>query len=839
MIQSAYILPLNEVFPWGRAKPYVQSDGMSVVNLPVAVDVAAYRRRDQELSFRDIIMASLVAKIAIKAGEVWQFKASRPVLPAVTDAELEAVAADTAPVSVVGAVDHVENSSVPKDGIATDRQLYARDVTLYEALRSICDIYGLEDLAQLAEVGQDDAWSIADGIAQKLACVGFNIPLSVKLLKDPDCDLAERDNQLATYVAQLQEALSGLFARATRVYLQSGAAEPETYALLSDSVSERIWSAFPQLPGRRLQVVYDKAEKTITWLAEDPVSSSSVPAAQDFYAGTGTANAVPTIPAPADSEFFRQKSARLMTTPSVDRLLYQTTNPELFVIAGGVYQPDAVLMTTPGAAVFSLPLIVPAGATRIGLAFVLSRYATVLGFMNRTRQYDRTAVTLAVGIPVYFDIDLPAGRSKLNFVLTDKVQATPSFYVSVTVSSQGQTTLAFDGSFVFNQAPGTAVATQQLEVISDGGTTTIAVTLASGSGQLTINQLDFELLAQNLATLDLSVQLGSQTIPLVQLQEVLERPAVVLFDFVVASEMVTPNLGVTWIGGGGACLYIRAYDVRTFEAQNILPDAAAYDPHKSSLAFSALACVQDAFDVATKLGAVTEPGRDTAGKYVLSRSAYDTWISNIEQGGEARIRDAFELACPGDIGRPAIVPAGLENGTVATAGVAKKDLAPTYKTLQPWMLEFLPLVAGPSFWPPQTLISSAQYLPAAGFSYAVEPSGADIMRIVAVYAVSQMENCPDANLLVAFTAPNAGPGGGSVVQTTTVFVSIAALYIGASYTLVLTYAMETLAGVSLGTGSIVDVFAATATTTVRPFGPLEAPSGQKWSVTSCYFDDTV
>ncbi len=139
MIQSASILPFTERITWGRA---IQTGAiLDPINANAQVDVVSYRRRDQELAYRDLIIAALVAQVSIGIGDVWQFTSPRMQLPAaVTNNLIYSTLDAPGGVRAPGTVDHVLNSSIPLDAGTTDQQLYARDLLLYEALRQTASI---------------------------------------------------------------------------------------------------------------------------------------------------------------------------------------------------------------------------------------------------------------------------------------------------------------------------------------------------------------------------------------------------------------------------------------------------------------------------------------------------------------------------------------------------------------------------------------------------------------------------------------------------------------------------------------------------------------------------
>jgi len=131
--------------------------------------------------------------------------------------------------------------------------------------------------------------------------------------------------------------------------------------LTSETGEARIWSAFPLLPDGRLQVRYDKATQTVTWLGEEPVAANPMSQALSLPVAGGELTVIGSVPSAPDSEFYRQKAARLCTLPYTDRIIFQTGDPELYLTSGGIYQPSAVLFPVPGQLLFSLPIVIPRG----------------------------------------------------------------------------------------------------------------------------------------------------------------------------------------------------------------------------------------------------------------------------------------------------------------------------------------------------------------------------------------------------------------------------------------------------------------------------------------------
>lgn len=847
MIQSASILPLVEIMDWGRAVP--PSTLLTPVNLPEGIDVVSYRRRDQELAYRDLVLGALLTEVVIQVGDVWQFRTLRPQLPATVTGDLEYETTDspTAP-AAPGSTAFVTNSSIPKDAISTDQNLYARDLVLHDALRQAAAVLTASPLTSLLTMSPSDAWSIAEGIRHQLACAGFNFPLNPDLFTRPDRDLADRDNQLAVFISQLQGSLANIFARAGRLLVKPPGQEPETYALTSETDEVRIWSAFPLLPEGRLQVCYNKTTQTVTWLGEEPVAANPSPQALALPVAGGELTVLGSVPTAPDSEFYRQKAARLHTRPYTDRIIFQTSAPEFYLTSGGIYQPSSVLLPVPGQLLFSLPIVIPSGCVRIGLLVQPSRFISILGFLNSTRSANGTAVTLSTPGSVTYQVPLPRGRSQMQLEITDLTAATPAFDLEITLDDD----LVFDGAFTFNRTAGTAVLTQSFELNYEPedsagndlavATATIVVRWLGGAGQFTLNRLLFTTPApaETPISYGLQVQVGpNRPTTAIELVGLTERQDVVWFDTLVPSTLINPVLGITFQGGQQAALYVHAYDLRVFDIQSALPDPSGFEPHKTTLAQAALTCCKEAWKTAL-LTSPSDPRTLVDGTYTWDGPANARWLDMLEAAGATRLTQAFAIAGPGDIGRPALVPDGLVLNADDTTVEATHPLArlqPGFRTLQAWMLEFNPRVAGPDFWPQNDAgCSSDGALNAvtvtAAFDWALTLPATSTGYITSLTSVSALTGAPNGTSFTAYSIVNTGPSGGTVQQTVTLSVALANLNVGASYSLTLTLNRQLTTGGTITPYTTVVMITATATSMLVTLPAIVAPSGYQVFVQS-------
>ena len=87
-----------------------------------------------------------------------------------------------------------------------------------------------------------------------------------------------------------------------------------------------------------------------------------------------------------------------------------------------------------------------------------------------------------------------------------------------------------------------------------------------------------------------------------------------------------------------------------------------------------------------------------------SSPSTEAWMNTISTM-EPRVREAYRVGMPYDVGRPALAPQGLSvkpSGTVEAAYVAENSI-PRIVAFQPWMLDCGIYVAENNFWNPKLL----------------------------------------------------------------------------------------------------------------------------------------
>lgn len=298
MLDSAKIITPTDIGE-GRAK--APGSALTTVAPTGPLDVFNFNHRDHELAYRDLIISVAIVKAAILARNVWGISPDNiyhvtPRLNAYVPGELQFLAGDMGSGGGSGNlsnVAHVLYASVPTAAVTADKDLYLRDCLIHEALGRVSE--GVFEEPPVTSSDRDLViplnWSLAAG-QDVPADVGLNDPLTRDLFKLPDQLLAYRDNQLASYVSNLIEIIHCPFATATRLLIEAGAREAETYSLVSDDGTLRTWAAEPFLP-TGLRLIYNKTLRTLRWAAEDPnVATETVDFNGPKYAFSSTSTSI-------------------------------------------------------------------------------------------------------------------------------------------------------------------------------------------------------------------------------------------------------------------------------------------------------------------------------------------------------------------------------------------------------------------------------------------------------------------------------------------------------------------------------------------------------------------
>ncbi len=785
-LTSALAIKLRSSLAWGHAS--VSDDALPTPSdLGSPFDHSVYAARDSQLAYRDFIVAAAASKLAMMGNDLYGSRFTRLAIPASVIGKLSTTDTDFG-YATPGSVRQVAFGDAPLAALQTDIDLTARDAIVYSLLYNMAiNVFEPNPLTPLVEPPMDisDAWSLADG-RPSYATVSAGRWIDPSLFNLPDFDLADRDNQLAGWAARLVQELYSPLDIAARVALTAAAngqiSEFEFYNLTSDDGRYRVFSGWPRIP-TRYQLVYDALLKTINWRGEaDAASGSAKPVMPAFVTAAGSyvalARSVPSVP---DCEYYRQKSARLIVRPYKDIVSIRVDDIENYAIGGSVYQLDGVVMAQSGSASFSVPAPVQAGCVRVGLLIKPVRTFDVLGFQNTAGLSDGTAVQFPGSSSLTWSVPVPAGRYYLSATFSDPTGHTQSYPVRIYYNSA----LVFDGSWAYNLADNVTTTTQSFEFQSTGGPAIIKIERIDSVGDLRLEKLSLtSLLPANLPVqYSVGAQLGIYAAPVVILNGILERTESIFFDVATPAAIMSPVLTVSFYGMSGVALKVYGYDTRTYEGAQPLPDPELYEGAKATL----LARARDAVVSAWSPPPADYATTDLALGRTLDKSAYKSWLRLIEVK-QPRLLQAFQIAGPGDVGRPALVPNGL---TSSSDGIAllTKSVALGYPTLhvcQPWMVRFGVLVAGPDFWPlPFRACESTAgaFVISASFDFTIFDPSSQLPSVANMTAVSSGSNVPNGDAFSAYSLLNAGAGGSYNRQTCTITVYLNNLKIGTVYSI--------------------------------------------------------
>jgi hypothetical protein len=428
-VESALVIRLRETIPWESSLEIASQGTLTSLDPSAALDSRKYLRRDRELAFRDLIGAAAVAEVSLRVSDAWNYEAIKPRLQGPSRSDLVNNPVEQTFNGTAASVRHVGYTSIPFDAAHyTDRDLYGRDAILYQTLAAACAIFDDPPVLPIDMAGtipQVTAWSLAEGVALH-ADINPSLPLSRNVFKMPDQNLADRDNQVAGYVAQIVQVLKDPFAHANRIYVAVevvDAREPEIYVLArtywvagnylaGDEVYYQTswyraltgtgnaptsvdWEAIdgptlrnfvpePALPNRN-RIVYDTSAKTLQWFREitsqvhvPQIAALSIPG----IAVGQTLDTLPQIPEPKDAQFWRAKAAQIIPQGDslTDEMFVPFTASDIAV--GGYIQSSAASLTVPSGIAFTLPETLQAGEHRVSILVDPSPVVDLMGAQN-------------------------------------------------------------------------------------------------------------------------------------------------------------------------------------------------------------------------------------------------------------------------------------------------------------------------------------------------------------------------------------------------------------------------------------------------------------------------
>ncbi len=391
-LESALVITLRDKIPWESAVEIASGGTLTPVDPAVQFNALDYQARDRQLAFRDLTTAAAVIEASIRVSDVWGYRAPRPQMEGPARKELANNPAEQSFSGTHGTVRHVGNTSIPWDACRyADKDLYGRDAIIYQTLaRAIQDTFVQEppviaiDLA--GTIPQTSVWSISEGRPVR-ADINTALPLNRDLFKLPDQNLADRDNQLAGYVARVCQALKNPFEFANRIYVETAGAdprEPEVYALASDDGVNRVWVGDPALPDRN-RITYNVAARTLQWTRENlnsvhvpQICALSIPGIDPGQ----TLDTLPRVPDPKDAQYWRTKAEHIVPPGPAytDELNLDFTATDQFT--GGCTQATCASLTVPGALQARLPGDVVGGLHQVACLVLPDPLVEIMGAQN-------------------------------------------------------------------------------------------------------------------------------------------------------------------------------------------------------------------------------------------------------------------------------------------------------------------------------------------------------------------------------------------------------------------------------------------------------------------------
>lgn len=609
----------------------------------------------------------------------------------------------------------------------------------------------------------DQTWSQGQAASSDFE-VGPSLTYGISLFSTPDKNLAYRDNVLAYYVSSLSNILTpiGLIEAATKIsvrFLDDTAPEQfdtfqyrretEPYVLVEEDSRYRRFASLPNLSLNRLSLLYDKQYKTLRWYTEDlsrvdyarPVSNQTV-----GLRSSQVIELVPSTPVDPDCAWYRQKAAFYKTSRYTEQIAISRdyletsaapTVAEIVSATGCLVYGDSAIFTKAGSVQIANFAVDGTSVTTELLYYkfnILVKCLTLVAQASSTysgSDSNPTSFTLddegGIVLPApdtanqFFDVNntprvsysvtLPPGSYRVSFAWKDRGS----------VETEASVSIRYGGRSIWlGSWQATALDELQIsdpvnfEVVdTDPQLLSLVVNSLGSTSELHILSFSVQKLGDpntvacrlNLTYMDHS---GSYT-PISTLPVQFSR-------FTTAGNQVelvsTGWLDSSLIGGRSILhlkvdllddpstpLQIVAIDLRRRLSVQDMVDGKIYARLRSSLLSQAANRVSDAYARSVYLLPKPEFRVKVDEIWYWEAASTVALVAKLEHL-EPRLQQAFRAPCAGDVGRPALVPTGLElqrDGTV----LAHLDAFQSQVQVQPlqaWMIQFGLLVAHEDFW---------------------------------------------------------------------------------------------------------------------------------------------
>lgn len=702
-LETALLIRLRDAVRWDSALAPVTASGTYSGTLTApdtetkAFDALDYQRRDRELAWLDTRNAAAVVEVSLEAADVWNASVLRPSLQGPQVGHLTYVPQDVSTTGLTSKVVHVTNASIPVDALQVDRDLAGRDILIYETLyNAVRNLFTAPPITPSgATIVPLTAWSFASGTEARKD-VSTALPLNRDLFRDPDMNLADRDNQMAGYVAQLCQILRNPFAFADRLYVGVygvDSREVETYTLAQEqfitgqryvegdeiyhqgsiyrvktgvgttidvpwaspwawevvaSPRQRIWTTEPALPGRN-RFVYDTENLTLQWFREKTdfahipqLFALSVPG---IFSGQSLAT-IGQVPERKDGQYWRQKAAHIVPSGGTVSDISGMSNTASFYTTNFLVQPTGASLTTPSYGDIWFPdpatnlhtVILPPGAYRVAALVEPNSTVEIPAGENAQGLFGTLGGATFGGYrKLSWALGLPPTQWSVELDYTNLSGSTDGFRIIADLDG----VVVFDDTapFYFNDSDGNPLANGEIKtsnsfpVIPNGGKQVFSLAWTGGSGDLHIRTLRFESDAYAAGRYHMSGTFAG-SVALVDVVGDNRVPGVVAWDFNTRTQATT-DFRVNWEKDAQLPIRFLRFDLAQVGTNTPTPNAQGFTSYRNDCLVRAARSAQQSFMESVYSG--TEFQTYLSAGSVWDADASDLWMATIEQA-EPRLR---------------------------------------------------------------------------------------------------------------------------------------------------------------------------------------------------------
>lgn len=541
--------------------------------------------------------------------------------------------------------------------------------------------------------------------------------------------------------------------------------EAEVYLLTTEDTRYRTFTAYPTAGNSARTLVYDKLLATIRWYPHSPQDVMVPQPAGPTVIGTRPTQSVQLLgsaPYGLDAEYWRQKAAQVQATQCHERSSQYLNFPTQSGIPSTYAEVSAVpVVLSTQAGIFTL-----AGAFRFESLYVyaLARAAQsqwmqfnflvtpARSWYRHSNTWNQTASSGAISVnssgmflppanatnsyqlptnvpQAVWNINVPSGAYNLFFEWYD-VNSAP-VPLNFTVRWNGQ--IIFTGPWLATapNALGNSPVVQFFAASSATGTISLTWDSPVTSTGVFITRLNFALVGNavpaeyalnatfydNDSSASLLNQMPGQNFRFLGMLGVPEVLSTDWIDIAQVDQRTVMNAQLAMLDQPDIALALTGVEVRTRIKIDPMSNWEAFQPYKDQCLAQALSSIQSKY---ASRAQATEIRAGASPNYTWTATTTSGWLAPLAYA-EPRLNLAFRQARPGDVGRPALVPAGVYfNGTGIVALNGPLAAIPTLSPWQPWMAPLNFPVAMEDFWTVEQPAKPVQLI-------VVDPTGEDVI----------------------------------------------------------------------------------------------------------------